>query len=1074
MRQVLAPYARQSDATAPTAITEVPGDTEEVTGKSTHREQVVAALATLRIPLDDALAKTWLALPGSKGPHSYAHRRGLRPTRTVDDEFHELWITVEAIVDSVLDRFEAQYLIIFDTVDTLARKENPTRTDARYFAESIPNNFVTHAKFFEQLANPKWLPMLRAKGIFRDPPAIEYSVNNGTTTMRYPPWPATTYLRKMAVLEPAIVKEILLEVAETDNASVKGALLEIAADLPKKERLSLVERAKNWTRSEHPGFIADGAGLMIANFVDDGELPVAIDISRALLGFRAAAGVPIKGARGQPYTPNPEVLSWLDEWHYGQFMEKEFRKIAASSPEAALELAAALLSDFLSLSHPDRLSGEAAYRDYTYIDRPAIEDHPQNDRNPEVKDHLIKGARDAALEIAAANPARLRDVVRSLKGRRWSVFMRLALHVTAEVTDPDPAVVRDLLLDRRSFSGSEAWHEYTRLLARHFGTLDAASKRTFFSWIDQAAELRERAPGKAEEEAGRRRELWQLKRLAIVCDHLETPWKERWEALAARYGAPEHPDFLTYTAEGDLLSESVQSSQDLLRMTPDDVIELLKSWTPSATQSFYLPSREGLARELSIAMRTNPEFFAGKEEAFEGLHPTYVSTFIQSSQEQARNGRSLNWVGMLHLSSWAVAQPRTIGARPGNETDRDSGWHWTRSTINSLVVAGLRGNDIPYELRERVWNIIALLLDDPDPVSNEENGGVAEDAYFRAINSIRGYALEGAVEYGLWRRRQAERAGRTLPSFQDMPELRRALENCLDDRSTAVRSVYGRFLPWLLLIDKEWVEGQLERIFPRGQSERPLRRAAWDAYVIYTRVYSNVFPSLRSQYQVATDELAGVQTSKNKSKDPGRKLAEHLFITYWRGAISLDDPLLIAFWRNASDELRGYAMEFIGHALRTLKEPLQADAEARLKALWTERHKAAVEADNKADYREEMSGFGSWFGSGQFDETWVSQQYLTALEFGSRNAALSLVAKRLVELIDRFPYEALRILGKIIDLPQPNWFVLGSRDEITGMLRAALQSSDTLSQKMAREILNRLVARGHSTYAPLAREFPEV
>jgi hypothetical protein len=509
-------------------------------------------------------------------------------------------------------------------------------------------------------------------------------------------------------------------------------------------------------------------------------------------------------------------------------------------------------------------------------------------------------------------------------------------------------------------------------------------------------------------------------------------------------------------------------------MTPDDVIKLLRSWTPSATRSFLLPSREGLARELSTAMQTDPEFFAGKEEAFEGLHPTYVGSFIQASQDLARKGRSFNWDSMLHLCTWAITQPTTVSARTGGGKDRDPNWHWTRRAINSLASSGLKGNNIPYELRERVWTVIAALLDDPDPVADEEGDQVAEDAYARAINSVRGYALEVAVQYGLWVRRQEEKAGRALPSLQEMPELSRELEKRLYDRSIAVRSVYGRFLPWLLLIDKEWTERQLERVFPQEQTARVLRKAVWDAYVVYTPVYSNVFPSLRGQYQAAIDELAGAQLPANTSRDPQRKLVEHLLVTYWRGAISLDDSLLTTFWKNASKDLRGYVIDFIGRALRTMKQPLEAEAETRLKALWTERHNAAVAAENKADYLKEMSGFGSWFGSGQFDEEWASQQYLSALEFGSRSTALSLVAKRLVGLIDRRPRETLRILGTIIDLPDPNWVVLGSRSEIENLLKTGLESSDELSREMAREIVNRLVARGNSTYAGLVRAVSEL
>ena len=1094
LRDVLVPLANQS---SPVTTVEQTDETkaalaalgiseEELLAlrnkKASHADEIRAILVMLGISEDEELAKAWIALPSdSKGLQRYAHRRGLRPIRPIDNDFRELWVKMETILHGVLDRFEARYLIIFESLDKLAQKPEPTRDDVSYFASSVPNNFISHSKFFEKLTNPKWLPLLRTKGVFKDPPLTEYGYENGGRTIRYPLWPAATYLQKMAIVEPVAVRDILLEVSDTDNANVKSALLEITTVLPKSERLSLVERVKNWVQIEHSMFAATKANELIKKLLSDGEVTVATDVSKVLLELHANPRLPITLTEGHTYTPSPDVRGRLDEWQYGQFMKDEFQRISEANRQAAFDLGVNLLNNFVTLSYPDHISGEEAYRDYTYISRPAIENHSQNHIHDDLEDYLIEAVRDVATDIVKSDPSKLGKVVEQLKQERWSVFIRLAMHVVAETPAPDPVIVKDLLLKQESFTMSELKHEYARLLGAHFGVLDHESKKTIYDWIDAAEEIKKRLAEKNEALAGvdpeKFVEHWQLEKLTLIGEHLESPWKERREELVAKYNEPEHPDFAAYSYESNG-PESIKASQELLKMTPAEVIGLLKTWEPSESRRFFEPTREGLARELAAVIRAKPEFFDGTEKLFEGLDPTYIRTYIQTFHELSQNGRDLNWGPILNLCKWIVEQPRAIAGRTGEVMDQDPDWGWARGSINSLLTGGLSRNRIPYEFRELVWQIIAILAEDPNPTPEEDlrKEESYDDAYSRAINTVRGYAIQAAIEYGLWVKRRLEKTedGKedVKASLEDMPELKEVLEKHLDDPSNAIRAVYGRFLPWLLLIDKEWLEAQKEKIFPAGKFTNPLYKSGWSAYVLYSPAYSNVFPFLREQYQAAVADLRISPPGVKEERDPQRKLTEHLVATYWRGEITLDDPLLVSFWENASDELRGHVMDFIGRNLKSLEEPLAPDAEERLRALWTARYEVASAAADKDLFREEISGFGWWFASEQFDEEWISQQYLLALEFGSKTRTHHFVADRLVHLVNHHPSEALQILSKIIDLDQPSWIVMGSRDDIFSILRTALQA-DEQSQKTAREIINRLVARGNAEYAGLLTEFPD-
>lgn len=230
---------------------------------------------------------------------------------------------------------------------------------------------------------------------------------------------------------------------------------------------------------------------------------------------------------------------------------------------------------------------------------------------------------------------------------------------------------------------------------------------------------------------------------------------------------------------------------------------------------------------------------------------------------------------------------------------------------------------------------------------------------------------------------------------------------------------------------------------------------------------------MRPQYAEAINDLTTTPYSEKNFRDPQRKLAEHLFAMYWRGRIKLDDPLLVAFWEKAEDALRGHIMNFIGINLRSDKQPLTPELEARLHELWNDRVADAITAPDKTPYQEEMSGFGSWFESAKFDEEWVCVQYLKALDFGVKTRIHHFTADALVDMVSRRPLLVLQILKKLIDLNQSNWVVIGNRGKIITVLRTTLQSLDTQTQKLAREITSRLAARGHSEYADLLKEFPE-
>ena len=117
---------------------------------------------------------------------------------------------------------------------------------------------------------------------------------------------------------------------------------------------------------------------------------------------------------------------------------------------------------------------------------------------------------------------------------------------------------------------------------------------------------------------------------------------------------------------------------------------------------------------------------------------------------------------------------------------------------------------------------------------------------------------------------------------------------------------------------------------------------------------------------------------------------------------------------------------------------------------------------------EELRGFAWWFASGKLDAAWSIEQLEALLNIGGRLDPDHLVAERLAALRGDHLAAVVRCLELVIESGSRPWFVLGARAEIETILTAALAANGEVAAR-ARDIANRLVARGHADYERLLR-----
>lgn len=824
---------------------------------------------------------------------------------------------------------------------------------------------------------------------------------------------------------------------------------------------------------------SDSSQKLIEKLASEGSEQSFV-LAKALLEIMPDPDVDAKGKKeGEIFRPSLEPQSRLDDWQYTQFLENIYPKLLALNVNKALELVCDPLQDFASFSYPEHVTN-GTYDDISQVWRPAIEDHSQNHRHSDIENSLVDVVRDTAIKIVKDSPDSLPTLVKMLEDRRWLVFRRVALFVLSVYPELQLDMVAERLTNEELFIDGSFRHEYALLAGKVFGLLPPEKQAIIFGWIEKAEPIKaaiERDRKNGEVSPDREKiliDVWQRDKLSLISQHLTGSWKELYEKLLSQYGEPEHPDFSSYSTSWSGPT-SVKNAKELIESGAEKMLSFLKAWEPKKSRFDFGPSREGLGREIAEAVKLDPCFFEPLAEQFKELDPTYVRSYLDGFFNLAQNNVNFAWDNVLSLSEWVVSQNREIPDRTGGVMDQDPDWGWARRTVGSLISRGLNSNAISLESRERVWKIIERLTDDPHPTSEEEKSREddrSDDAYSHSINTVRGVGIGAVVEYALWLYRIIEKTDgkeKLKEGFELMPEVRAMLEKHLDPKvgsSVATRAVYGRFLPWLLLIDKVWVQKNATAIFPPGEFERPYYRAAWEGYILYCNPYDDVLAVFRNQYKEAVDNIGKLK--KNRRADQDEVLSQHIVSFYWRGKLTLKDDLIQKFWELANPDLRQHALDFIGRSLISDEVALPQDVLLRLKELWDSRMQLASASVDQKTYADEMAAFSLWFASGKFDEKWSAEQYLRALAIGNpRTRSDHYIAKRLLQTVKNFPVEAIGILEKLVLTGGHSWIIFGNKDEVTSVIQSALSSGNKQAEKAAKDLVGRLVANGHLEFRDL-------
>ncbi len=923
---------------------------------------------------------------------------------------------------------------------------------------SVLTDHDVEREFWKLLEDPDWLSVLHKAGSFASPPLAE-----GTSggDIRFPNWPVSKYLARMAAYSPAEVAKIFAEI-ETNNASVIRDMLDAALAMPIDVASSLVPAVCRAAKDGTLWIYFKHASDLCVRLAEGGELNEATKLAEVLFTPTFEKG------REEP--------SRLDEYWYKVGLKKLVPLLASSKAKEFMPK----LCDWLKASveakkHVDQKSGA----DYSYVWRPAIEEHKLNSTYDFAGD-MVGFVRKGFEEAIRKGGLSLDEAFQIVEPYSYLVFRRIRLHLIAEFADKK--LVCEAILNRELFDDYECKHEYAKLVGRRLGLLSPEQQAEWFKWID--------AGPKKEDYTKEQAKYWKFQKFHWVERHLEGERKTFYERMLAEHGEPEMADLNVSIGDTRYGYESPMTVDDLSDMTLEQAVDKVSLWRPEKSR-FEEPSLVGLASTFGQYIATAPKEFSAHARILKDKPAIFVREFINQMSEAVKTGGEIDIPAVLDLCQWVIEQPIEKRTTPEQENEFlvDKDWQWTRDDISQLVenICKAKSDDAPRyplnDLREPMWGLIKHLYRDVaksyivHDISKDDPR--VRDYIDLGTNSPRGEAVGAALEYARWvatHKHIKKSDGKEIVpgGFDAMPEVREMLEWLIasENRSFEALSVIGSRINMIYWIDKKWLAENAEPIFQlEGIEQTPLVAqgwAAWNAFLIWVKPHIEFYKIFKSQFAYAVEQVAKVTLTEHNGKQPMYRLGVHLMLIYGRGQLGLDDDgrLLRRFLESAIPDIRRQVIGFVGKSLQG-DEKVPVEVTERFMALWD-----LYWADHgKKDAKEKPDAwlFGTWFSCGQFPDQWALDRLEEFVEVVPTPESNLDIAEKLAEITHVNPAKSVQILERMVRGDKEGWRIHGWIDSAEKILEQALKTSGE-AREQAENLIDHLGRRGYTDFGKLLKK----
>lgn len=944
--------------------------------------------------------------------------------------------------------------------------------------EAMGKGRAQYEYFFDSLASSTWIEPLSERGLLKNPPPLESSGERSYWSR----WPESRFLARVASTGSREVVDAFLNMKETDNPFIHCDLVDAALAMQPSVAAALIEKEADWIAGQEyiDGILTPDYGKLIRHLAEGREKDAALKLARAILDVIPEEDFDLDTEIEGQHDTRKAVFSRPSSrigQSYGETLKEDVPALIKETTLAGVAMLCNLLEKAIRISRTN--ADEHRPYDISTIWLPAVEDTEFT--SGQIEKMLAQSIRDAVLRLVKDEQCKVEECVELLESMNWDVYQRISLYLLSQFAHKAPGLVRSRLLDSHLFHSHSLHHEFFTLAGTSFDVLEPDERDKFKDLIERGLPSEDVRSG-TEEEIERDAKVWKCRRLHVIRSFLHGDQERIYRELSAELGDAGTADFLEYRIGRSWVGPTSDlETEDIKTMSNDELLRYLNEWVPSGEWASATP--EGLSRILSEASESSPERFSVLSPKFIGFEPTYVRGVLQGLERVVRNKGEVSWKPLLDLSGWVVKEHRGNVDNEEDYKDKDPGWGWTRKTIASLLMYGLRDgpSEIPFRHREDVWELLEILCEDQEPTPDYEKtyGGSNMSPVDLSINVVRGHALHALVEYAIWVRRNLEEPDEenTKPDnwIGKIREAQKVLELHLDsehDPSQAVRAVYGQQFGRLVWLDEDWAAKCAPKIFGGDSPRSGLDEAAWQAYIVFNRPYRQVLEILDDVYIRSVECLSPDSDAENAHRfDSDHRLADHLVLFYLRGDLETEKRkgLLNRFFERGSDTLRAHAIDFAGECARSAYGENKDEVLTRLQNLWADRMKKAREAADISGFKAELSAFGAWLVANRFEESWALEQLEDVLNLTGCAEPDHLVARRLSKVSESHFGKALSCFELMAKGARDDWVIMSWKNSLKDLVVLCLKSEDSKVCKQATDLIDLLAALGFPEFTELLK-----
>ena len=917
------------------------------------------------------------------------------------DELYDLWRTLESFShhqrEPDIEKFR-QCLgklerIAFDLLAPITAQDQHeilsilnhsdiSEKDGERMLSLIERRGANCAFFFNHATDLAWIPVLKERGYFAQPPNVKL-IDDGRVI--FPFWLPLLYLKRVSVTDPCLVVDTILNFQDTDNPRILHEVSEIALKMePIEQSLRLKAWALKYVQAPDPLSDSDLIEKLMNRWAGASAdaTDAALELMKVAVSFKADPKSQDKQTRRKTNPEDWTILTTISnfqeyekvrrkleqettvleprarfgEWEYQEILEKGVQSLSEREPYRTAQILIDATATMIRLRvHEDELE-EVGSEDYSTSWCRRVNESSRHHQDSRVA--LVLALTFACEKVYEKAPESVSALDQALHNQRWDIFTRIRQHLyTLHLTEQTKPWIHDLILAHKDYGKWEHHFESQRMMrlaCENFGAdllTRAERERIFEDILSGPSEQKFRefvGDHFTEELFEKRKRRFHWTQLLPFAPVLFGRYAGYFQELQVAGEKPvTDDDYAPSKLEGARSGEerSPKTPDELKQLSDEELLSFLNEWKDvhfnreewwvdinfrGLAQAF-----ESIFKEVILTDEARLKFWTDNRDRIQ--RPIYVRAMVSVVHERVKSRQFDRLDQWFELCEWVLShpdQPREEGINRSEVSREQPDWESSRGTVGDFIEMCLEKDvNVPISARRQLDSLLGKLciqydrrLDDAEPVLL----GI-DDQLSEAINKTRSRALKSLVDFGYWVRRQLEDDGADTPEVFAILEKRMG-SGCERQLTLPEYALLGQRYIHIWVLNNEWAAERKRNLFPRENIRAWVE--AFGNFLKYTRPYRPTFDLLLDDIEFALDNIDQFKIDSLSPTNLTDTLGEHLFIYYLRGVYPLtgDGSLLEQFYEKTEQDRSRWShlFDYVGRVLAESGGQLEENLKQRI------------------------------------------------------------------------------------------------------------------------------------------------